>query len=351
VTSAVFSHNGDFIVTASSDKTVRIWNAANGEEQSVLRGHTDKVQSVETSPDDRFILSASSDRTARISLASIDEILALAKTRVTRALSCDEWQIILQEASYCPGGGITQSAGSFPTSAPVTRAALVGVTTNPIPTVAPPSGEPPVTIETADSSATARALPASPPPPPTAEPTEVVVTATIEAPTVTLPTALPTEVPPATAEPEATPTEALPTSTATDAAPTPPPLPTAPPDTPTPVIAPGVYITRLVYAPLDAPNFQFQLTFLNTTGAPVTYALWRVPFFEPGVRNSIGAPKGLVLTIPEGTTELLTEPWKVGVGQCTSYTGRPVWEDLDGRQTPLLLTGGQESSIEFQICP
>ena len=37
--SAAFSPDGSRIVTASDDKTARIWDAATGKEIAVLRGH------------------------------------------------------------------------------------------------------------------------------------------------------------------------------------------------------------------------------------------------------------------------------------------------------------------------
>jgi hypothetical protein len=106
-----------------------------------------------------------------------------------------------------------------------------------------------------------------------------------------------------------------------------------------------------VYVPLDAPNFQFRVTFINTTGAPVTYTKWMVPFFEPGAKNSLGAPRGNEKTIPTGTSEQLTETWKVGVGQCTPFTAKPVSEDGDGRQTPFVFTNGETAALDFQLCP
>ena len=57
------------IVSASSDKTVWIWNIATEECKAELKGHTDKVVSAVFSPDDKHIVSVSSDKTAWIGLS------------------------------------------------------------------------------------------------------------------------------------------------------------------------------------------------------------------------------------------------------------------------------------------
>jgi WD40 repeat protein len=66
VTSAAFSPDGARIVTASSDNTARIWDAATAKEIAVLRGHEGFVNSAAFSPDGARIVTASSDNTARI---------------------------------------------------------------------------------------------------------------------------------------------------------------------------------------------------------------------------------------------------------------------------------------------
>jgi WD40 repeat protein len=66
VVSAAFSPDGSRIVTASVDKTARIWDAASAKEIAVLRGHDDTVNSAAFSPDGSRIVTASDDKTARI---------------------------------------------------------------------------------------------------------------------------------------------------------------------------------------------------------------------------------------------------------------------------------------------
>lgn len=66
VLSAAFSPDGRSIVTASRDKTARIWDANGGHEIAVLRGHERQVTSASFSPDGKWVVTASADKTARI---------------------------------------------------------------------------------------------------------------------------------------------------------------------------------------------------------------------------------------------------------------------------------------------
>ncbi|WP_438003500.1 protein kinase [Sorangium sp. So ce321] len=66
VYSAAFSPDGERIVTASWDRTARVWNADGTGEPLALRGHEDWVYSAAFSPDGKRIVTASADRTARV---------------------------------------------------------------------------------------------------------------------------------------------------------------------------------------------------------------------------------------------------------------------------------------------
>jgi WD40 repeat protein len=64
--STAFSPNGARIVTASYDKTARIWDAATGQVLVILRGHEGGITSAAFSPNGARIVTASKDRTARV---------------------------------------------------------------------------------------------------------------------------------------------------------------------------------------------------------------------------------------------------------------------------------------------
>jgi WD40 repeat protein len=75
LSSAVFSHDGKLALTASGDKTARIYEVSSGKELQVLSGHTSPITSAVFSPDDKLVLSASSDNTARIYEVSRGKVL------------------------------------------------------------------------------------------------------------------------------------------------------------------------------------------------------------------------------------------------------------------------------------
>jgi hypothetical protein len=75
VWSAVFSPDGQRIVTASKDQTARVWNAAGGQLQTTLQGHTGPVRSAVFSPDGQRIVTASEDETARVWNAASGQLL------------------------------------------------------------------------------------------------------------------------------------------------------------------------------------------------------------------------------------------------------------------------------------
>jgi hypothetical protein len=66
VTGSAISAAGDFIVSASYDQTLKLWDAHTGKVVRTLRGHTDTVNGCAISPAGDFIVSASKDETLNV---------------------------------------------------------------------------------------------------------------------------------------------------------------------------------------------------------------------------------------------------------------------------------------------
>ena len=66
ITSVAFSPDGQYVLSGSVDKTMKLWEVATGREIRAFKGHESTVESVAFSPDGKFALSGSFDRTIRL---------------------------------------------------------------------------------------------------------------------------------------------------------------------------------------------------------------------------------------------------------------------------------------------
>jgi hypothetical protein len=78
VWSVAFSPDGKRLASRSDDQTVKLWDAATGQELLALKGHTEDVRSVAFSPDGKRLASGSSDNTVKLwDAATGQELLTL----------------------------------------------------------------------------------------------------------------------------------------------------------------------------------------------------------------------------------------------------------------------------------
>ena len=102
--SAKFSPNGKLIVTASSDKTFRIWDAKTGKLLNIFEGHKAAVSSVNFSPDSKLILSTSKFYLAELFLWDVNNGQLIKKL---------EGHKIIKEAKFSKDGTKIISIGGY----------------------------------------------------------------------------------------------------------------------------------------------------------------------------------------------------------------------------------------------
>src|SRR5690242_3504174 len=66
VTGVAVTSDGRFAVSASWDKTLKVWDLATGQTLCTLEGHTSGVCGVAVTSDGRFAISASNDKTLKV---------------------------------------------------------------------------------------------------------------------------------------------------------------------------------------------------------------------------------------------------------------------------------------------
>lgn len=101
VMGVAWSPDGTKIASAAYDLTIRLWDVATGEELRSLSSPSGPSD-VAFSPDGNQLYAASVDGVVRVYLTSVDDLITLARSRVTRELTTEECAIYLH-SEHCPG--------------------------------------------------------------------------------------------------------------------------------------------------------------------------------------------------------------------------------------------------------
>lgn len=98
---AAFNPAGDLLATLGFDGAVRLWDATTGQELLAIPGENNGAD-LQFSPDGRFLATTSGSGKMMVYAVHLDDLLALARSRLTRSLTPAECQRYLRVAD-CPG--------------------------------------------------------------------------------------------------------------------------------------------------------------------------------------------------------------------------------------------------------
>jgi WD40 repeat protein len=98
---ALADNTGDALLATGTDQAAILWDAGSGLPLLSLGNIVGPVFSVAFSPDGKYVAASGWDGTAHVYVVRPEDLLALARSRVTRSLTTEECQKYLH-AETCP---------------------------------------------------------------------------------------------------------------------------------------------------------------------------------------------------------------------------------------------------------
>jgi WD40 repeat protein len=114
VTSIAFSPDGTRIATASEDGTAKLWDTSTGEELFTFFGDGSALHDILFSSDGKLLVTGG-DSGVHVYILQIDDLVTLAKSRVTRSLTTEECRKYLHlEQAACEPAAAVSTTTPFP---------------------------------------------------------------------------------------------------------------------------------------------------------------------------------------------------------------------------------------------
>lgn len=96
VTGVAFNPEGSILASSGFDGTARLWNMDTGEALATLTNQPLPLEGVDFSPDGRHVVTAGDDGNVRVYIVSFEELMEVAKTRLSRDFTPEECQRYLR---------------------------------------------------------------------------------------------------------------------------------------------------------------------------------------------------------------------------------------------------------------
>lgn len=112
VSSVAFLGTGDFLISSSRDKTMKLWDISMGYCVYTFTGHAEWVRMVRPSWDGRFLASCSNDQTVRVWVTGTKECRGELRDH-DHVVECIAWAPEGASESICHGSDMKKSTGPF----------------------------------------------------------------------------------------------------------------------------------------------------------------------------------------------------------------------------------------------